>query len=114
MMRKEPDRAYKFIEFIKNNTNYDFEFLIDNQSALFSKEHAILKWSNLSNLIDKSSDLRTRYKTLDGKLYDMVKNINDDVLFVHINISASTCMRRIANIMNKFNMSDNSVEIVLK
>ena len=108
------DVFIKFIEYIKDNPNYDFEFLLDNQSELFRRDEAILKWSKLANLIDNNIDLTTRYKTFDGKIWDKVKDITDDVLFIHINISASACMSRIANIMNKFNMPENSVEIVLK
>ena len=88
--------------------------MIDNQSDLFRKDDAILKWSSLSLLIENNIDLTNRYKTFDGKLWDKVKNLNDDMLFIHINISAYTCMNRIANIMNKFNMPENSVELVLK
>ena len=102
------------MHFIKENPNYDFDIIIDNQNDLFGKNDVILNWSSLSLLIENNIDLTSRYKSFDGKLWDRIKEINDDVLFIHINISASTCMSRIANIMNKFNMSENSVEILLK
>jgi uncharacterized protein with ParB-like and HNH nuclease domain len=108
------DVFIKFLHFIKENPNYDFDIIVDNQNDLFGKNDVILNWSSLSLLIDNNIDLTNRYKTFDGKLWDKIKEINDDVLFIHINISASTCMSRIANIMNKFNMSENSVEILLK
>ena len=108
------DVFIKFLHFIKENPNYDFDIIIDNQNDLFGKNDVILNWSSLSLLIENNIDLTSRYKSFDGKLWDRIKEINDDVLFIHINISASTCMSRIANIMNKFNMSENSVEILLK
>lgn len=108
------DVFIKFLHFIKENPNYDFDIIIDNQNDLFGKNDVILNWSSLSLLIENNIDLTNRYKSFDGKLWDRIKEINDDVLFIHINISASTCMNRIANIMNKFNMPENSVEILLK
>lgn len=108
------DVFIKFLHFIKENQNYDFDIIIDNQNDLFGKNDVILNWSSLSLLIENNIDLTNRYKSFDGKLWDRIKEINDDVLFIHINISASTCMSRIANIMNKFNMPENSVEILLK
>ncbi|MCE5305787.1 DUF262 domain-containing HNH endonuclease family protein [bacterium] len=108
------DVFIKFLHFIKENPNYDFDIIVDNQNDLFGKNDVILSWSSLSLLIDNNSDLTSRYKTFDGKHWNRMKEINDDVLFIHINISASTCVSRIANIMNKFNMPENSVEIVLK
>ena len=43
-----------------------------------------------------------------------VKNLTDDVYFIHINISATTCINRIASVMNKFNMPENFINITLK
>jgi hypothetical protein len=68
----------------------------------------------LVNLIDFKSDLSSRYKTFEGKTWDKLDHLTESELFIHINISASTCMARIANIMNKFNMPDDIVEIMLK
>jgi hypothetical protein len=104
----------KFIQYIKDNQDYEFEFILDNQMELFGKDDAIIKWSVLRILLEDKNDLSNRYKSFDGKVWDKVKNLSDDLLFIHINISASTCMNRIANVMNKFNMSDDSVQIVLK
>lgn len=108
------DVFIKTLAYFKRNDKYDFQFLIDNQTDLFKKEDTIIKWQALENLIDSNSDLSSRYKTFDGKTWDKVNNLTKNETFIHINISASTCMARIANIMNKFNMSNNSVEIVLK
>jgi hypothetical protein len=87
---------------------------MENQSVLFKKEDTILKWSELEELLENNMDLTNRYKNFDKKVWDKVKTITDDMLFIHINISASTCMNRIANIMNKFNMAENTVIVNLK
>jgi hypothetical protein len=113
-VRTWQDVFIQFLNFLKQNKNYEFEFIIENQTELFKKENAIIKWSVLKVLIDNSIDLSTRYKTFDGKVWDKVKNLSDDELFIHINISASTCINRISNIMNKLNMDENYVKITLK
>jgi hypothetical protein len=48
------------------------------------------------------------------KVWDKVKELNDDLLFIHINISASNCMSRIASVMEKLFLPDNSIQIKLK
>jgi len=104
----------KFLNYIKNSQDFDFELIRDNQAILFSQNYdTILKWSELKSLIEINQDLTKRYKNFDGKRHDQVENLTDDMFFIHINISASDCINRIANIMNKFNMSENYVEIVL-
>jgi len=108
------DVFIKFLKFLKNNNSYDFQFILDNQVELFRKDDTIIKWSSLEVLIDQNYDLSNRYKTFEGKVWDKVKELSENELFIHINISASTCMTRVANIMNKFNMQEDSVEIVLK
>lgn len=104
----------KFIKYLRDKPEFDFEFILDNQLDLFKREETIVKWNVLKDMIDTKIDLSNRYKTFDGKLWDQIKDINDDLLFIHINMSASTCMSRIGNIMDKFNMPPNSVEIKLK
>jgi len=93
---------------------YDFNIILDNQLDIFKKEDTIVRWPALENLIDNNSDLSNRYKTFEGKTWDKVDNLSEADIFIHINISASTCMTRIANIMNKFNLSPDSIEITLK
>lgn len=108
------DVFIKFMKFIKNNENYDFQFIVDNQTDIFGREEVIINWISLESIIDKHEEFSTRYKTLDGLFYNKVENLNSSVLFVHTNISAQTCMSRIANIMNKFNMPNEFVKIILK
>jgi uncharacterized protein with ParB-like and HNH nuclease domain len=108
------DVFIKFLKYLKDNPAYDFEFILDNQTELFRRDETIIKWSSLKELIDAKVDLSSRFKTFSGKVWDKEKELNDDLLFVHINISASACMTRIGNVMQKFNMAESSVEIRLK
>ncbi|TAM95351.1 MAG: DUF262 domain-containing protein [Chitinophagaceae bacterium] len=108
------DVFIKFLKYLKDNPDFDFGFILDNQLELFRREETILKWSALKDLIETNVDLSTRYKTFDGKVWDKVKELQDDLLFIHINISASYCINRIANVMDKFNMPENSVKIKLR
>lgn len=102
-----------FLDYLKKSPEYDFDAILDNQFELFGKD-VIVKWHILKPRIEENIDLTWRYKTFEGKNWEKAKNLTDDTFFIHINISASNCMTRISNIMNKFNMPEESVEIVLK
>lgn len=108
------DVFIRFLKFLKDKPEYDFQYILDNQLEIFRRDQTILKWSSLKELIDTRIDLTTRYKTFDGKVWDKVKELNDDLLFIHINISASNCMTRIANVMEKMYLPENSIQIKLK
>lgn len=108
------DVFIKFLKYLRDNPEYDFEFILDNQTELFRREETIVKWKTLQNIIDSNLDMSNRFKTFDGKVWDRVKDLDNNLLFIHINISASTCMTRISNIMNKFNMDEESVKILLR
>lgn len=108
------DVFIRFLKYLKNDSDFDFEFILDNQLDIFSREETILKWIVLKEIIDANFKHSNRYKTFEGKVWDKVKDLNDDVLFVHINISATRCIQRIANIMNKFNISSKDVSINLR
>src|SRR5690554_1283940 len=108
------DVFIKFLKFLKEKPEYDFEYILDNQLDMFRRDETILKWSSLKELIDSNVDLTSRYKTFDGKVWDKVKELSDDLLFIHINISASNCMSRIASVMEKLFLPDNSIQIKLK
>lgn len=108
------DVFIKFLKYLKEKPEYDFEYILDNQLDMFKRDETILKWSSLKELIDSNVDLTSRYKTFDGKVWDKVKELNDDLLFIHINISASNCMSRIASVMEKLFLPDNSIQIKLK
>jgi hypothetical protein len=108
------DVFIKFLKYLKDKPEYDFEFILDNQLEMFRRDETILKWNSLKELIDSNVDLSSRYKSFDGKVWDKEKELNEDLLFIHTNISASSCMSRIANVMEKLFMIENSVQIKLK
>ncbi|QJR22716.1 Protein of unknown function (DUF1524) [Brevinematales bacterium NS] len=108
------DVFIKFLKYLKESPNYDFDNILNNQYEMFKREGTILKWSFLKKLMESNRDLKNRYKTLDGKFWDKVDDLNDDTLFVHINISASTCLSRITTIMDKLFLSNDSIKIKLK
>lgn len=108
------DVFIKFLKYLRDSPDFDFDFILENQLECFRRDDTIIKWSALKELIDINVDLSNRYKTFDGKVWEKLKILDDDILFIHINISASNCMTRISNVMDKFNMQTNSVEIKLK
>lgn len=108
------DVFIRFLKYLRDSPDFDFDFILENQLECFRRDDTIIKWSALKELIDTNVDLSNRYKTFDGKVWEKLKVLDDDILFIHINISASNCMTRISNVMDKFNMPSNSVEIKLK
>lgn len=99
---------------MKNDKACDFQFIIDNQTELFNHDNIIIPWTVLKKKIEKNEELSYRYKTFEGLTWDKEKELKDDTMFIHINISALTCMNRISNIMNKFCMPEDFVRITLK
>lgn len=108
------DVFIQFLIYIKHNHESYFNFIVNNQYELFKRDNIIIKWYKLKEMIESQIDLTNRYKTFEGKTWDKVKDLQDDTLFIHLNISASTCMNRIANIMEKLFIDANSVQIKLK
>lgn len=108
------DVFLRFLKYLMDKAAYNFNFIMDNQTELFRREGVILKWHTLKNLIDSNVDLSNRYKTLDGKMWDKVKELDEELIFVHINMSAPDCITRVSNVMAKLFMPDNSIEIKLK
>lgn len=108
------DVFIKFLKYLKESPEHDFDNILNNQYEMFKREGTILKWSSLKKLIESNRDLANRYKTLDGKVWNMVEDLNDDLLFVHINISASTCILRIATVMERLFIPEDSIKIKLK
>lgn len=108
------DVFIKFLKYLKDSPAYDFGFIMDNQTELFKREDTIVKWRTLKDIIDTNVDLSSRFKTFDGKIWDKVKDLDEDLIFIHINISASNCMTRVSNVMNKFDMNEESVKVLLR
>lgn len=109
------DVFLKFMKNVKDNYPNDFQYFLENQKEVFEREDVILAQSKLKELIEDNNDLLKRYKTLEGKFYGQAGvSIKEDDLFYNINRSASTCMKRIANIMNKLHMEEEDVKIKLQ
>ena len=55
------DVFIRFLKYLKDHPEYDFDFILDNQSKLFNgRKHKIIKWSSLQSY-DQRIDL-TRYR----------------------------------------------------
>ena len=105
----------KFMKYIHNSDDYDFQLIIENQEELFGKKVVVIRnWASLREFLVDNENFSTRYKSLDGLLWDKIENLKDDEIFVHTNISAEACMNRIARVMNKFNIENDFVTITLK
>lgn len=108
------DVFIEFLKYLKDKPDFDFEFIFDNQVELFKRDETIIKWSSLKQLIDAKPVLSNKYKTFEGKVWDKVKELNDDLIFIHTHINARTCMTRIGNVMEKFNIAQDAVKIEIK
>jgi len=108
------DVFINFLKYLKDKPEYDFDYILDNQLEIFGRDETILKWSSLKELIDANVDLTSRYKSFDGKVWNKLKDLNEDLLFIHVNISASYCVSRIASVMEKLYLSEDSIQIKLK
>ena len=109
------DVFIEFLKWVKNSKAYDFDSVLSNQEKLFGKEDTIIKWKHLKQTMDEQIDLRQRYKTFEGNFWDSKKTeLEDELIFIHINASAKTFMNRIANVMTQLGMTENFIEIVLK
>ncbi|AFL97656.1 DUF262 domain-containing protein [Ornithobacterium rhinotracheale] len=108
------DIFVSFLKYLRESQNFDFNFILDNQELLFKNSDIIVKWRRLKEIFEFNSDLSNRYKNFEGRFYSKEKKLNDEMFFIHINISASTCMNRIKSIMQKFNISENEVKVILK
>ena len=99
---------YNFFE------KFDLEIVVENQREIFNRYDAIINGYELKQKIYYDKDFENRYKSFDGLLASKISVLNNSDLFIHINISAKQCIERIASIMNKFSMLDDSVKIKLK
>jgi uncharacterized protein with ParB-like and HNH nuclease domain len=107
------DVFIEFINFFKNDPNYDFDSILKNQDELFSKDDVIIDGSTFKLKASKRSELLKRYKTLQGELKKSVLEISDDEYYIHVNISSANCLERIAKLMKKFSLNEKDVEILI-
>ncbi|MCX6147865.1 MAG: DUF262 domain-containing HNH endonuclease family protein [Candidatus Kapabacteria bacterium] len=104
----------EFIKYFKSDNSYDFESILSNQKELFGRDDVIVKYSVLKLMTEENIDLENKYKSFDFKTSKKQNNLSNDDYFLHINISAFYCMKRIASIMSKFNFDESLVNIELK
>jgi uncharacterized protein with ParB-like and HNH nuclease domain len=103
-----------FVKYLKEYSEEYFKYIIENQYELFGRDDVFLKWKRLKEKIEKNNVFAYHYKTLDGKTWYRVKDLNENTLFCNVAVTAKTFIARIANIMNKLYMNEDDVKIKLK
>lgn len=101
----------KFLNFIKDDNRFNMEKILSDQKKIFGKKDGIITWEQLEQKIQQNKDFKERYKSFDGFFAHKMKNVKSNELFIHINMSASSCIERISNIMNKFDINEDFVKI---
>ena len=103
-----------FLNFIKLVTQKrtTLQYLKNHQKPLFNKDNALLTWRELQQ--DPGLVQKRYYKNLTGEFPFQAVEPSDDDEFVHIDISSSTCICRIAKTMEDLGMSKNSVSITIQ
>jgi len=109
------DVFLKFMRYIYDSPEYDFDIIMNNQEELFGNSDTIVRWAKLKDMIEDDPDSYWKdYRTLDGKTYQEVDRLDSETLFVNVRMSAQKCLRRISNVMEKFNMDGDEVKIRIK
>jgi len=109
------DVFLKFMKYIYDSPEYDFDIIMDNQEELFGNSDTIVRWAKLKDMIEDDPDSYWKdYRTLDGKTYQEVDRLDSETLFVNVRMSAQKCLRRISNVMEKFNMDGDEVKVRIK
>jgi uncharacterized protein with ParB-like and HNH nuclease domain len=103
-----------FVKYLKEYSEEYFKYIIENQYELFGRDDVFLKWKRLKEKIEKNNVFAYHYKTLDGKTWYRVKDLNENTLFCNVAVTAKTFIARIANIVNKLYMNEDDVKIKLK
>lgn len=103
-----------FLNFIKLVTQKrtTLQYLKGNQKPLFNKDNALLTWRELQQ--DPGLVQKRYYKNLAGEFPFQAVEPSDDDEFVHIDISSSTCICRIAKTMADLGMSKDCVSIAIQ
>ena len=103
-----------FLNFIKLVTQKrtTLQYLKDNQKRLFNRDNALLTWRDLRQ--DPGLVQKRYYKNLAGEFPFLAVKPSDEDEFVHIDISSSTCICRIAKTMTDLGMNKDSVSITIQ
>lgn len=108
------DVYLEFLRFIKDSGSYDFQIVLDNQSELLGRGDAIIPWSVFEKKVELDGTMRGKYNTIDGLPWDKVVNLTAETLFFHVNFNTHALIDKVANVMNKFCIPEDYVNIMLK
>lgn len=104
-----------FLKYVKEHSPNDLQYFVQVQEELFWRNDMFIKWSRLRERFEEEKiAFRKRYKTLEGQLWNRVEPLLDETLFVHVNISSTTCVRRLATMMEKLYLGEDDVVVKLK
>lgn len=106
-----------FITFFKQILESDPRasvLLRNNQLETFGKSNALIPWKELRKEIREHSnpDYKWRFKTLDNKFCEELKEIDEECLFVYVNYSGTAIVDRIARVMQLLDLD--SEEVIIK
>ena len=88
--------------------------LLSNQLETFGKSNAFIPWKELRKEIHEHSkpDYKWRFKTLDNKFCEELKEIDEECLFIYVNHSRIAIIDRIARAMRLLDLD--SEEVIIK
>ena len=88
--------------------------LLSNQLETFGKSNAFIPWKELRKEIHEHSnpDYKWRFKTLDNKFCEELKEIDEECLFIYVNHSRIAIIDRIARVMRLLDLD--SEEVIIK
>ena len=88
--------------------------LLSNQLETFGKSNAFIPWKELRKEIHEhsNSDYKWRFKTLDNKFCEELKEIDEECLFIYVNHSRIAIIDRIARAMRLLDLD--SEEVIIK
>lgn len=99
-----------FVRYFYNSSDYDFDFILENQANMFGRKLTVFKWGTVRNNIDNFNF--KRFKKIDGAPAE--DDMNDNDILIHIEITATTCISRIAAVIDKLLLPEDFVKIRLK
>ena len=108
------DVFISFLSFIRRKN--DFVRILNNQNEILgkSKNTIIMNYETLRPHVEDNEQIAERYKSFDGVLLKNMKNINQDELFVFVNMNAETIISKIAKIMNELYLDQSLVKVKIK
>lgn len=104
------DVFIEIINFLRENNTDIFNSIMEDQDDIFETENVLVTAKELLSLIMKKPMLENRYKSLDTKRnYSSTNHIKPDELFIHVHASTETLIKRMQNIVNKYNLGEDFI-----